>query len=541
MTGKELMEFTALVSHDLYGLMPVMDESDLPILIRANLTGWVPIHMKEGEDWSNIPLHRLITIPSEYYPDDYDGHTGIKPCLTVGGVEMDPRTIVAMNSINTEAADRLREDIKYKLDPLFWDKNNKMWDMANSFPLAVFYDKDGHIYNPKEVATVRELLSPPLVRTVVNPIINLKRFLSAYGRKWEAEAHRRTRPDIPLPDFRKKDQINRASTLVYPVTWKTTTYKVKLFDPASLACDPQKAKEGSLYPRVQCLAHRELMEQRTEGLNIKFDGKFEIPKFTEYEWPPWKSDIRKRGQFLRTIRPGDDRTRAICHLPSGSTGLDVRMAYGNSIPVSFNSLWVPANMAVMMQGQHADNPHDLSGAEFLPPTDRFVVGGHLTTIPHTKVYPGSNLSLKRCSMCQVIITVITMCSHSLTKINAVGVWVCGQGRLLPHHLYRLPWRHRPDHPGQLCLHLLLARAEVCVHILAAQPRRDQVASGGPRGGKSLVAGSSLPVPFPRALEASCSGDLRGQVHRGREKVAGGEERPREGRGRWVRLRPRGPV
>ena len=86
----------------------------------------------------------------------------------------------------------------------------------------------------------------------------------------------------------------------------------------------------------------------------------------------------------------------------GNAGnLDLLVALGDTSPVSFNSGRIPAGKLCFNLGQHASDPHDITGYEFLPAGDMFVAGGPLTTIPIVRSQPGMDLSLKRCMMCQV--------------------------------------------------------------------------------------------------------------------------------------------
>ena len=75
------------------------------------------------------------------------------------------------------------------------------------------------------------------------------------------------------------------------------------------------------------------------------------------------------------------------------------MAFGSRFPKEFNPDRVPVGFDLMQAGQHAADPHDRMGRQFLP--SFFIVGGHLNTIPPTRALMSRQLNLKRCGMCQV--------------------------------------------------------------------------------------------------------------------------------------------
>ena len=113
----------------------------------------------------------------------------------------------------------------------------------------------------------------------------------------------------------------RDSQEVYPTERKGVRYLIRSWDPASLICDQKFNRSTTLYPRVLCLASREVIQPQTEGLFQQFLGNWEIydGNKTEIPWPGWTSQTRRRGEYVRALVPGQQRTQALCVLPAGST------------------------------------------------------------------------------------------------------------------------------------------------------------------------------------------------------------------------------
>ena len=126
-------------------------------------------------------------------------------------------------------------------------------------------------------------------------------------------------PGLPLP---KDDHLLFKDTnYVYPTDRRGVKYLIRSWDPASLICDQKFNKSTTLYPRVLCMAGREVAQPQTEGLLQQFCGNWKIwdKNKTEIPWPGWTSHTRRRGEYIRVLVPGMPRARGICVLPSGST------------------------------------------------------------------------------------------------------------------------------------------------------------------------------------------------------------------------------
>ena len=143
------------------------------------------------------------------------------------------------------------------------------------------------------------------------------------------------------------------------------------------------------------------------GINPAGTWDFNVTGQREYAWQHWLSDIRRRGEFIRSLAPGSDRVRATCVLPAGSTRFDLLVAYGAGFPAAFNPNRVPDGETVLQVGQHADDPYDKQSMLFLDTPDKFIVGDYLPTIPNTRVILGKHQSLKRCGLCSVNIIILT--------------------------------------------------------------------------------------------------------------------------------------
>ena len=107
-------------------------------------------------------------------------------------------------------------------------------------------------------------------------------------------------------------------------------------------------------------------------------------------------------------------------------------AFGNRFPEEFNPWRVPRHRTEMSREQQAANPWKIEDHGFL--ARPFIAAGTLNTVPSTRVNPGFELNLKRCTLCQWVTRKVikaSPCGHilcstclRLTVLLSVNRYVC---------------------------------------------------------------------------------------------------------------------
>ena len=427
MTNDELTRFVNYYGKELYREAEKSGQleniSYLTNTVKKLLTGWIPLRLDKNGDKSKVRLRDLMFVGGKHHPG---GLSQLLHDLTPapkefhGDTEVKPVAVPAMTKINRSNINNWKYQIDTRVVQAFSTPGTVLNNMNIGFLAAFFYNLDG----TPETGEKPDIEVIP-VGGYYDAIAELKQ---VYGENWEAGIRRHIGKPPPIPANRI--DLKRNSTRVYPTTWKNTSYLIMEWDEASRICDMDVTSECRITARTLCMLPDHLRIRQLHDLRINFNGNFTISKRTEIPWPGWDNETRRRGLFLRTsgFKPGTRlvndpenqpsffRTPTLNHNrhtwpimvypESGNAGnLDILYAAGDTSPACFNQYRVPAEKLVFNMGQHASNPYELQGYQYLPASDRFIAGGPLTTIPINRSNPGTQLSLKRCTMCQVKLTV----------------------------------------------------------------------------------------------------------------------------------------
>ena len=201
---------------------------------------------------------------------------------------------------------------------------------------------------------------------------------------------------------------------------------------ASQVCNVANVGLHSIYPKLTCTPVDILMPEVSPLMGQVFNSDWEIQPRQEIPWPGHTSSIRQRGQYIRVFTLGNERCQPIRVLPIIVTEFNLLGAFGNRFPVEFNRWRVPRHRTEMAREQQAANPWKAEDHGFL--TKPFIAAGTLNTIPSTRVNPGFELNLKRCTLCQWVtgrVIKANPCGHilcstclRLTVLLSVNRYVC---------------------------------------------------------------------------------------------------------------------
>ena len=274
--------------------------------IFAHLAKWQRINVTKPEDLKTIPLHKLVYLGDQFSPEeiDPDEHQLILtnfPEIYINGERCNTNTIVDMDAINEEACNTLREAIGNRiLESGFKSWNDPLWSMKEGFMNRVFFNANGDGVDPNR------LVLPDIVDEYdMMEYDPCQLLMTQFGTNWQKISTDYTGVEFPLPATKR--QLNYHSKRVYITHRNGVSYKIREWDPASVINDMHKTGMGTLYPRVACLAPKDIRPQQLHGIAVNFSGPFRMQSRSEIEWPGWESEVRRHGQFITQVKPGIDR------------------------------------------------------------------------------------------------------------------------------------------------------------------------------------------------------------------------------------------
>ena len=327
MTESEITQFVANYGIHLHGRLPPYHTDFIKVFAQA--LGWWPVLQIENfDEWAKVKLAQMIYLPPS---EEWPGGTRLSkvPLLIVNKVfddeskEYKEKEYESAAIVDTELDDQAESDMYYsiceQIKEAAGNRRSVLADMKKSWRYRdpVFYNEQGDVI---ETAPDMKIINYEVTPNYeYDPVKQVEAALRPeVGDRWEAEAHRRTIPSVPLDKDAHK--LFENATMVYTTHRKNIQYQIRPWDPASLICDMQYNRSVSLYPSVLCQASREVGWPQTEGLLQQFAGDWRVyDQKTELPWPGWTSRTRRHGEYVRALQPGTARAEALCVLPVGST------------------------------------------------------------------------------------------------------------------------------------------------------------------------------------------------------------------------------
>ena len=458
LSDEDLARFAAHHAEEFYeAAIADGEKPDLCEIVTKHLTQVYPLIYKEGDTDQAVPLFKIVYLGRDHIPETYQTEMilqNVPEIVICNKVQLHPPYIIPnLKTFQTPNHRGYLNEIKLRISTAFATTGKPLSMIANAFRQGQFLTYLGrnpaHVdhHDPDAQITHQDIDLAPWKENDV-----YAESIRRHGVLWETTLRQLTNISTSLeltwPDLDTLGSSNR----IYETVHKKTPFLIREWDPASLICDINRTHEGRLTPRVLCLAPEDQRLPQMDGISMDWNANFTIGVHKEMTWPGWTHEIRRTGQYIKRLSPGESRHHPIRVLRAGHTNWDLLIAHRDSVPFNFNKLSLHTGHIGYRPGQAVCDPNDIEGYEYMAEADRFIAAGPPNTIPQVQVLPGEKMMLKRCGLCFWIYGRTIMCipcGHTfcslclgLTSLVTVDKMVC-------LYCWRIPEKVRGKPPNSL--------------------------------------------------------------------------------------------